>query len=415
MSKGGEFNPMKVALPPTCDDRGTGVHADDQSRSRTVKGEERYAMDAPLPPYHDVDDDVDKLVRRRTMRARVFLALGLALEASSTLWAFQQARSAGALAGPSDCHHLGLLYTYSRFVDKCVGPIDAEAIYHFSEALNESSLQASLMEGLLVCDYLPDAHAGATTFREICPACDENRSHYVEPCSWVALSDPSDGICSPHYVSTNTSDGAITEAWPIFYPLSCRPQQPSGSAAITIAALAVALSSQLLEAFVGFKYWRETEQKKTAPTLAASIFETFGVIVVSSMLINFPDTSLIIAWSELSIIALVVVGALAEITGECSDRAARRFPYLGAVGNGLIWLGAALNEVILIIYFRYADTLIRDFPSLAREVGGLFAVELLGLVAMWIARGLWTKAKLLRASLKSSKGPLRKRDNSSYF
>ncbi|CAN0506712.1 unnamed protein product, partial [Scytosiphon promiscuus] len=79
-----------------------------------------------------------------------------------------------------------------------------------------------------------------------------------------------------------------------------------------------------------------------------------------------------------------------------------RLPYLGAFGNGLIWLCAALNEVILRIYFRYAETLIRDFPSLAREVGGLFAVELLGLVAMWIARGLWTKAKLLRASLKRS-------------
>lgn len=289
---------MNVARPPTREGHGTGGDAEDQShQSRTVKGEERYAMDAPLPPYDDCDDDVDKLVRRRTMRARVFLALGLASEVSSTLWAFQQARSAGALDGSPDCHRFGLIYTYSRVVENCVGPIDAEAIHHFSESFDESSYQASFLEEYLVCEYVPDAHAGATTFRESCPSCGEIRSSYVEPCSWVALSDPSDGICSPHYVATNTSDGVITEVGSIYYPFYCPPKHMSGSAAITIATLAVALSSQLLEALVGFKYWRETEQNKTAPTLAASIFEALGVIVVSWMLTKFPDTSRTIALS----------------------------------------------------------------------------------------------------------------------
>lgn len=171
---------------------------------------------------------------------------------------------------------------------------------------------------------------------------------------------------------------------------------------LTITALVVALSSQLVEAFVGIKYWRDTKCK-TGPTLVASMFEALGVLAVSAVLLALPGfyiaseyvskripTFYILAWST---VAVVIVGALAEIVAACFDRAVRRLPYLGVVGNGLVWLGAAMLEMVVATYLLWTGNGVRNVADLLREAAGLFTLELLGLVSMWIARGLWMNAK----------------------
>lgn len=194
------------------------------------------------------------------------------------------------------------------------------------------------------------------------------------------------------------------------------PFNPSGVEKLTIPTLAVALSSQLLEAFVGFEYWKRTATK-TAPTLAVSVFEALGVLAVSSVLLSLPgffnvseETPrwLSVAfWSSWSIIIIVVCGVLAETKAEFSNRAARQLPHLGAVGNGLIWLGAALLEIAATSYIIWEGDGPKDVITFAKEIAFLFALELLAVVSIWIARGLWTRVKLLRSSVRSLTGPLR--------
>ena len=111
------------------------------------------------------------------------------------------------------------------------------------------------------------------------------------------------------------------------------------------------------------------------------------------------------AWT---VVTSVIVGALAEIIAECSDRAVGLFPYLRAVGNGLIWLGAALLEVVVTSYLLWEGANKKDAFAIVHESAGLLVLELMGLAVMWIARGMWERAKFLRASVKSLERPLRR-------
>lgn len=88
-------------------------------------------------------------------------------------------------------------------------------------------------------------------------------------------------------------------------------------------------------------------------------------------------------WLAWITITLVVSGAVAEITAERSDRAAGRLPYLGAVGNGLIWLGAALVKVVVASDIIWGSA-IRDMGTITVVKGVvLFSLEeLRGLVSM---------------------------------
>lgn len=227
-------------------------------------------------------------------------------------------------------------------------------------------------------------------------------------------------------MTTNSSDGTITGGLYTYeFVDGCWATNPSGTAALTITALVVALSSQLLEAFVGLKYWKDTEKRAAIFTLAASVFEALGVVVVSSVLLSLPglygrsnDTFyrlpvlFVLAWAT---VPIAMVGALAEIAVEFSDRAARRLRYLGAVGNALIWLSAGLLEVVVTSYLLWTGAGLRDTGDIAREIAGLFILELLGLVSMSLARFLWTRATILRASVKRLHEPLRKRGISMCF
>lgn len=259
-------------------------------------------------------------------------------------------------------------------------------------------------------------------FEDKCFCPHGNQERNIEPCLWLALSGPSDDACYAYHVYTNDSDGAVTEiAEVVFSYYPCWSKNPEGTVELTKTSLAVALSSQFLEALAGFTYWKYTA-KVTAPTLVTSILEALGVLAVSWVLFEIPEfkitkymtgLQLVLVVVSLTVVAIVIIGALAEVMAECSDRAARRLPYLGTVGNGLIWLGAASLEVVVTVFLVATGTGNRDADFLAGEVAGIVAVELLGVVAMWIARFLWTRAKLLK-SVKRIQGALSKRASETY-
>ena len=322
-----------------------------------------------------------------------------------------------------NCRNNGRLFKlYGSYLitDRCDGQIDADAYFTFA-ATSGGSFSVPYSEELVGCDNLTDTLASVQTFEELCSCHDKPDPLELTSCSWAALSNPADDICYAQGVTTNSSSGSLTGPLNAYQFIDgCWATNPSGTSALTITALVVALSSQLLEGFVGFNYWKDTEERAAVFTLAASVFEALGVVVVSSVLLSLPgfygrseDTFyrlpvlFRLAWAT---IAIVTVGALSEITVESSDRAARRLPYLGAVGNALIWLGAALLEVVVTSYLLWTGAGIRETGDIARELAGLFALELLGVVSMSIARVLWTKSKLLL--VKRLQEPLRKRATS---
>lgn len=419
---------MSTGVPPQPHDGADSKFAaDETSDGRTVKDENhRGIKDASLPLY-DQTGDLDEMARCRTERARVFHVIGLALELSSTLWAFEQAVSAGALI-VADCSfqsRLSQQYISSRAVGNCDGPVDSSRVLNSTSAMNFFQFGVSL-ENPEIEEYALKEHVGChdltanptaeDRFERRCECCFFYEESDYPACSWIPLSSPSNGICYAQGVLTNTSDGTMM-AFSDFSAQKCWPKHPPGTAMLTITALVVALSSQLVEAFVGCKYWRNTKSEN-APILAAAVFQALGVLVVSSVLLALPGffnaseyvseripTFYVLTWTT---VTLVVVGALAETTAVCSDRAFRRVPYIGGVGNGLVWLGSALLEMVITTYLLWTGTGVRDVTSLVVEAAGLFTLELLGLIVMWIARSLWLSATLLKMSVKSLKGPVKK-------
>lgn len=395
--------------PPEYNSGDDAVAVSETLLSRAVRDEERCVIDPP-PPSQAVD--VEKTARGRTTRARVVLALGLMLEVSATLWAFQQAVSAGAFLGDADCSKDGSLdnlFVSSLFLEDCTGG----QIFDGAALENLTSIDSTFDE-YVSCDNVTDSPTGALSFEQRC-TCLEEITHFT-PCSWIAISTPSDDNCYAQGVVVD-SVGVITGAAELSSYDDCLASNPLGTVEITVTALVVALSSQVLEAVVGFKFWRDNERRTANLMLVATVYEALGVIAVSSVLLSLPglydvseDTPqrlpvfFYLVWT---IIAVVVAGVLAEITAERCDRAAGRFPYLGAVGNALVWLGAALIEIVVTSYLLWTGAGIKDFVELVVEAAGLFSLELLGLLAVWVARFLWTRHKLLR-SVKVLEGPLKK-------
>lgn len=415
----GEFHcAMDAALPLPWAGGADDVVADEDLQSRTIKDEGPRATGAPFPP-HDGEHDADISASRRiTRHSRMFLAIGIVVEVCATAWAFQQAVSTGALYGDADCSSEGRLkrlHITSLVVDMCngVGEIEADDFYNIPTAYT-SDLYLKEYAG---CDILTDAPTGDQGIEERC-TCTYYRDEFsLSDCSWVQLHSPSDGICYAQILNLLTDeDGKVYGFRGGHLNDICRSSNPPGTVALTLTALGVALSSELVEAFIGFKYWKHTDQVSHFMP-AVSVFEAVGVVAVSSVLLSLPGFYTVsdytatrmpgFLWLTWTAIMIASSGALAEIAAGCSNRVAGRLPFLGAIGNGLVWLAAALLEVLVTLYLLWTGAEMRDAPDLVLAVVGLFLLELLGLAAMWIARGLWTRARLLRSSLKTLEGPLR--------
>eukprot|EP00904_Undaria_pinnatifida_P010704 jgi/Undpi1/6764/HiC_scaffold_21.g09243.m1 len=411
---------MASGLSPYADNHADAVVSDKTFYDSLFKDEERCKADSPPPPHggdgggDTADGDVDKPSRAGTLYARVALAIGLLFEVSATLWAFQEAVSAGALDRDISCQDRSRARLFESYLimETCT-QIETDKFFTYTADRN-----LTYYEEYVSCDSPTDALSAKNSFDKLCSCPSDYNPDYLSPCSWVALSIPWDDNCYAQGVITNSSDETITRlVHPYGGVYDCWATNPSGIAAFTITAFVVALSSQLLEAFVGFKYWKDTDKRTALSSLAPAIFETLGVVVVSSVMLSLPgfysvsdDTYKrlpVFLWLAWATVPIVVVGALAEIAMEFSDSAAGRLPYLGAVGSGMIWLGAALLEVVVISYLLWTGGGIRDIGEIAREAASFVALELLGLVSMWAAHGLWSRAKVLSAAVKLLKVPLR--------
>ena len=419
---------MSITMPQPPANGVDGKFAVEKTRDgrRAQDGNHCSVKDGSLPIY-DRTDDMDKMARCRTERARVFHVIGLALEVSATLWAFEQAVSAGALV-VADCGFEGRLsqqYRSSRAVEHCDGPVESSRtlnstspldVFQFGVSFEEHTFEEYALEEHVGCHDLTANPTGEDTFEERCDCCFFHDESAYPACSWMLLSSPSNGICYAQGVLTNTSDDTMLWAFSDFSAQKCWPKHPPGTTVLTTTALVVALSSQLVEAFVGYKYWRETNNK-SSPILAAAVFQALGLLAVLSVLLALPGffsaseyvskripTFYYLTWT---IVTIVVVGTLAEITAACSDRVTRRLPYLDVFGNGLVWLGSALLEMVITTYLLWTGNGVRDVNALVLEAAGLFALELLALILIWIARGLWLSATLLRSSVKHLKETLK--------
>lgn len=76
------------------------------------------------------------------------------------------------------------------------------------------------------------------------------------------------------------------------------------------------------------------------------------------------------------------MGALAELFATEFFLAKGRLPYLGAFGNGLVWLGSAAMEVIVASFLVWEGERVTTWELLRDGVIGLVTVELAGLLAM---------------------------------
>lgn len=211
-----------------------------------------------------------------------------------------------------------------------------------------------------------------------------------------------------------------------------------GTAGVAVAALAVALSGQAAEAAAGIACLKNPPRSGgggggTALLVGAAAFEALGVVAVAAaLLLSLPSLAAAAADSpEACLVWGAVASAVAGVLMEAipavarSDRdpatAGRELPYLGASGHALLWLGVAALEVLVALFLvreaggRAATAAAGQRKTLAGvlkdgEMVGLVAVEAVALLTMWIARGLWTRARLLLA-VKGREGPSRRRSS----
>lgn len=220
---------MKAAHIPERDASGRDFDADGAFPSRMSVDGTLFEGDASLLPYYG-DDDPNRAARSLTTRcSRIFLAVGFAFEVGATIWAFQAAIGAGALNRYADCggtFRLAKIHTSSRVLDVCDGQIGIDAFYDFVE-LDRGSSNVSFWDNFVGCDYLADAPTGEDTFDEHCSCDDTHDALDFQPCSWVALSSCSYGICFAVSVLINTNDGTIMDVFDDYSVWDCERKHRS--------------------------------------------------------------------------------------------------------------------------------------------------------------------------------------------
>ena len=211
-----------------------------------------------------------------------------------------------------------------------------------------------------------------------------------------------------------------------------------GTAGLAVTALAVALTGQAVEAAVGVACLKAPPRSGGgggALLAGAATFQALGVVAVAAVLTWFlpgftgdddssvdndtttADTNATQGtWPAWAAAAIAAAGALLEAIPAGFDPAAKKLPFLGAFGHALLWLGVAALEVLvalLLVREGGEGSAAGQRETLAGivadgEVVGLMAVEAVAMLAVWAARGLWTRARLLLA-VKGQEGPSRRR------
>lgn len=408
--------------------------------------------------------------KERIASAQLLLAVALVLEAFATIWAFNQAREAGALYGDVDCQQGGLLerFNASQVTQQMCQQLDP---------VSDASLLATLdmYDGPTFCEDFAEPPSQEDSFLELC-SCDEDsligsrecawnddesttECVLIEDCRWIGGRNFFDdsGLCFATGFPVSSCTGSSEDCYggiELIHSLhighdGCWSKHALGTALVTILTLVVALSGQVVEAFVDFREFRHPQPVPVLMT-AASVFQTLGIVVVLAVLLTRPGfarraynplhndhTALI--WLVSSAVGIAILGSLAEVLscylksrfqkdkggggapfdGTCRDAISqwffflddnspqpRRVHRLGMIGNAAVWLGVALFEVASATFmiWKSEGRLAPPYDSVEYRSGdwnvfrtslaALLVVELVALIAMWSAKRMWYVIKL---------------------
>ncbi|CAM9201880.1 unnamed protein product [Ectocarpus sp. 4 AP-2014] len=383
--------------------------ADGTAATCTVSGGQRSYRAAYLK----------KQARWGMKHAAAFLSLGLFLEIGATFWTLAQAIASGVF-DEADCGVRALsLYHNDRLPSNCE-QLDSSSVW-FDEDRTVSTFTS--------CSGLEDP-----AIDQLCDCAKYNRVR--TGCTWTPASstrDEIEGLCVAVPVIALTADlqeeYGTTYDWlldssELEYQDDCTPLSPEGFGDITIALLVVSLSLELVEAYVGYKRWRDPLSVRGL-VVVASVLEGVGLFSIWCLLRFLPGGILETEVSEnqykfLNIMLYGVLvatfgGTLAEVVFYFS--APGRFRYLGVFGNSLTWLASGLTDVVVTAYLVWrlqwwenagdetADE--ETWPVLVAAVIGLVVLEVAALLVLWIARVLIARARsaLLTAKDLSLKEP----------
>ncbi|CAN0024344.1 unnamed protein product, partial [Scytosiphon promiscuus] len=370
----------------------------------------------------------------------IFLALGLALEVAATVWAFQLSVDAGALEEDPDCSFDGALFQRHASLEvqeECeeLGEDDATALgddgsyfvtgdgYAFCDLTEENTASASASStaaaaAAAATTTAEDRKDDGKTFLDLC-SCESEESDLPTQCVQVALSSSStaaaaDDACYARAVDPESSYALISASSGYH---KCWATSPTGGEGLAVTALVIALVGQAAEAGAGVLRVLEPLRRGTsAIATAVAVFQALGVLATGAVLAYVAggfgdgggDDPLISAL--VAAVIAVIAGVVMDGVHAASERVRGALPCLEAFGNALLWIGVATLEVLVVGYFVWqaaGDGELRSWEVLEAEVAGLLAVEALGLVALWAARVLWTRAKLL-AAVEGREGPNRR-------
>ena len=353
--------------------------------------------------------------------AAAFLSLGLFLEMAATFWTLAQAIASGVF-DEADCGVRALaLYHNSRLPQNCV-QLDGSVVW-FDETLTHSTFTSC---------------SGGLENPEIEQLCDCSKyDRVVSGCSWALASstrDEIEGLCVAVPVIAVSSSGLqnqdgtsydwLLDSPELEFQEDCRPLTPTRFGGITIALLVVSLIIGLVEAFVGYKRWKDPLQG-AGLAIAGSAVEGAGLLSVWGLLMFSPhgivqnqrddtpevsDNQFRVLEALLHLVAGVTLGGtVAEIVFHGSATARDLLPYLGVVGNASVWLGSAMTEVIVTAYlvwrlkfWKTQDEGEQDasWPELAAALTGLVLLEIVALLAVWAGRFFFARARSVLVAAK---------------
>lgn len=357
---------------------------------------------------------------RALKHAAAFLSLGLLLEFGAAFWTLGQAVASGVFDVP-DCGVRALaLYHNSRLPENCQR-LDSSDVW-FDEART--------FETFTSC-------SGGLDDPNIDQLCDCSKYDKVRSgCVWAAASSTKDaigGLCvavpvialtATDQEEFGTTYDYLLDSSELEFQEDCTPLTPTGFGDITIALLVVSLIIGLVEAYVGYKRWKNPLQGPGL-VVAASVVEGAGLLTIWGLLMFAPH-GIVRAQAEeaqvsdnqyrflvilLSLVAVLTVGGTAaEIVFHRSARAHARLPYLGAFGNALIWLSSGVIEVLVTAYLVWRLQFWKGqdddeeeestWPVLVGAVIGLVILEAVALLAVWAARFFFARAKSVLSGAK---------------
>eukprot|EP00752_Nemacystus_decipiens_P017769 g15931.t1 len=350
---------------------------------------------------------------RAMTHAAAFLSLGLLLEFGAAFWTLGQAVASGVF-DEADCGFRALaVYHNSRLPQNCQR-LDSSVVWFDETRTFETFTSCS----------------GGVEDPQVEQLCDCSRYDKVSSgCVWAAASSTKEeieGLCLAVPVIALTPD--VQELYGTTYDYlldssefefqnECTPLTPAGFGDITIALLVVSLVIGLVEAYVGYRRWKNP-LRGSGLIVVASAVEGGGILSVWCLLMFAPH-GIVRAQAEeaqvsenqyrflvvlLTLVAVLTVGGTAaEITFHRSAKAHERLPYLGVFGNALIWLASGVIEVLVTAYLVWRlqfwkgqdddEEAERNWPVLVGAVIGLVVLEVVALLAVWAARFFFARAR----------------------